>query len=108
MPRAKIWLRDDVHQDARMVLRVGDEVALRVAHHGRLYVEQWGGTTAVHGRLVGIEWHAQEGDGPSTSVDDTDDFTHDPDYAYELTIGDYQLVAKYLTGLRPSPTRRCP
>jgi hypothetical protein len=69
-----------------MVLRVGHEVNLPVAYYGKLYVEQWGGTTRVQGRLVGIEWHAQEEDVPGLRVDDTDDFTHDPDYAYELTV----------------------
>jgi hypothetical protein len=86
MARAKIWLRDDVHQDARMVLRVGDQATLRVANYGRLYVEQWGGTTTVHGRLVGIKWHAEEGDESGTRVEDTNDFTHEPGYAYELAV----------------------
>jgi hypothetical protein len=88
MARAKIWLRDDVHQDWRRVLRVGDDVTLNVAYSERLYVESWGGSTAVHGRLVGIEWHerTEEGYGPGVRVDTTDDFTHEPDYAYELTV----------------------
>jgi hypothetical protein len=70
-----------------MVLRVGDRVSLGVANYGRLYVEQWGGTTTVHGRLVGIELHAHVGEGPGVSVEDTDQFDHEElDYAYELTV----------------------
>jgi hypothetical protein len=59
-----------------------------VVYSDRLYVESWGGSTAIHGRLVGIEWHelTAEGYGPGVSVETTDDFTHEPDYAYEQTV----------------------
>ena len=70
-----------------MVLRAGDDVTLHVADYGRLYVEQWGGHTTIHGRIVGIAWHAQVDDGSGVRVEDTDQFDHvELDYAYELTV----------------------
>jgi hypothetical protein len=78
------------HCDGGIKLRVGEEVSVGVVPEGdRLVMPMWGGSTTVHGRLVGIEWHEVSGDqiGPGMLVEDTDDFTHRADdYAYELTI----------------------
>jgi hypothetical protein len=76
MARAKIWLGSVAHIDGRLHLRTGQEVGLKVSYSGdRLHVSSWGGSTAIHRQLVGIEWHEQSGDeyGPGVKVESTDD-----------------------------------
>ena len=96
MPRTKIWLGLVEHLDnrprwARLV--AGKDVTLGVKNgaDGRLHgAEMWPGAhTTVHGRLVGIEWHAMTDDdpGPGHRVDSTEDDVPDAaDYDYELTV----------------------
>jgi hypothetical protein len=73
----------------------------------RLHVSSWEGSTAIHGQLVGIEWHEQSGDeyGPGVKVESTDDVVPETDdYSFELTVA---TMTGSLT-LRPSgsPVRR--
>ena len=67
--------------DGRLILSVGKPVSLRIAYlDGRLMVNSWGGSTTV--QLEGIERHelTEDGDGPRTEAEDTDDFQLDGEY----------------------------
>jgi hypothetical protein len=90
MARAKIWLGSVAHIDGRLHLRTGQDVGPKVSYSGdRLHVSSWGGTTAIHGQLVDIEWHEQSGDeyGPGVKVESTDDDVPETDdYSLELTV----------------------
>jgi hypothetical protein len=97
VPRAKIWLDSTQHLDnpSRWErVAVGQKIAVGVIYggDGRLHVnEMWSGTgrTTVHGRLVGIEWHAITGDeiGPGMAVESIQDVSPEtPDYEFELTV----------------------
>ncbi len=55
----------------------------------RFHVSSWGGSTAIHGHLVGMEWHERSGDeyGPGVKVESTDDEVPEADdYSFELTV----------------------
>jgi hypothetical protein len=93
VPRAKIWLKSvecEDHRDFWDRIRVGGDLGVGVVSgRGRVWVESFGARTTVHGRLVGMEWHALV-DGeerPGRAVESTaDEVAEAEDYVYELTV----------------------
>jgi len=87
--RAKIWLDLYEHFGNRVQLKAGEEIAIKVSYSGdRLWVNSDRGT-AIHGHLVGIEWHERMGDeyGPGRNVGSTEDqLPQADDYSFELTV----------------------
>ena len=73
-------------------MRVGEDIELVVSGaDGRLKVsERWPRAhTRVHGRLVGLEWHAviEDGPGPGVRVNSTEDEVPGADdYEFEMTV----------------------
>ncbi len=75
-------------------VNVGQRIAVGVISggDGELHVnEMWSGTgrTTVHGRLVGIEWHAITGDerGPGVAVESVHEHMPEADdYVFQLTV----------------------
>jgi hypothetical protein len=116
MPRLKVWLAYWEHDCCGPIRIVGEEVTMDVAtYDGRAFEsrhDQVTGTARIHGRLVGIEWHAAEmemdgigrritGYGPGVSLTSTNDDRPDADaWAFEFTVATTVSIPGVIGGPR--------